>query len=548
MAFSETLPGAVRRWRLPTWPAPERLLAFSRALASRPAAIVAGVAVVAAAWSVVASVAIFPHLSDNNDEAVYLLQAENLRGGNLFPHAPAPVESFRPWLHAIDGDRLIPKYTPVHAAMLAVGRTLTGSYRGALALLAAGTVLAGYLLAREVLGSRRQAALATGFLVASPVFLVQSATFLNYLPTLGVLMGFAAALLAGVRRQSPVLLGVSGLLLGIAGFSRPYDSLLFALPFAGWWAVGRRASWRTLVAEGRWLALGVAVPLLAMLAYFRAATGSFFETPFTLLHPDDIMGFGHRQMIDELPGTMYTPGKALLGVVRLSALSAFWIYGGLVLPFLCAAGIRHFRGSVSPWLALVGASVPLGYALFWGSYGSTQWGGPWRFGPFYWLPILAPASILAAAGFRRIWRWDRLVAGFAAASLALVSGYVVFNATRINGYYTGERTRLYAGPLQALELARQAPAVVFVPALQHDYLLQPFALARNSDFTGPVVWAIDRGEQANYQVLRNFPDRVPYLVVATGSHGAKAPSLNFTTSVQRLAVDGKRLVPAGAVD
>lgn len=407
MAFSETLPGVVRRWRAPAWSVRERVGALSRAVAARPAAIVVGVAVVAAAWSVAASLAVFPHLSDNNDEAVYLLQADTLRSGHLFPPAPTPAESFRPWLHTVDGDRFIPKYTPVHAAMLAVGRTLTGSYRGALTLLAAGTVVAGYLLAREVLGSRRQAALAAGFLVASPLFLIQSATFLNYLPTLGILMGFAAALFAGVRRQSPVLLAGSGFLLGVAGFSRPFDSLLFALPFAGWWAFGRRAPLGTLVAEGRWLGLGVAVPLLAMLAYFRAATGSFFRTPFTLMHPNDIMGFGPRQMVEELPGTVYTPAKALLGMVRLSALSAFWIFGGLVLPFLCGAGLRWGRGHVTPWLALVGCSIPLGYALFWGSYGSTEWGGPWRFGPFYWLPVLAPASILGAAGFRRLWRWDR---------------------------------------------------------------------------------------------------------------------------------------------
>ncbi|MGH9037403.1 MAG: hypothetical protein ACRD0O_16725, partial [Acidimicrobiia bacterium] len=373
--------------------------ALSRIVAARPAAIVVGVAAVAAVWSVAASFVVFPHLSDNNDEAVYLLQAETLRHGHLFPVAPAPAESFRPWLHTIDGDRFIPKYTPVHAAMLAVGRTVSGSYRGALALLAAGTVGACYLLAREVLRSRRQAVLAAGFLVASPLFLIQSATFLNYLPTFGLLMGFAAALLAGVRRQSPVLLAASGFLLGIAGFSRPYDALLFALPFAGWWAFGRRASWRTLLGESRWLALGAAVPLLAMLAYFRAATGSPFRTPFTLMHPNDIMGFGPRQMVDELPGTVYTPGKALLGMGRLAALSAFWIFGGLGLPFLCAAGLRRLRGGVAPWLALVACSVPLGYALFWGSYGSTEWGGPWRFGPFYWLPILAPAAILGAAGF-----------------------------------------------------------------------------------------------------------------------------------------------------
>ena len=69
--------------------------------------------------------------------------------------------------------------------------------------------------------------------------------------------------------------------------------------------------------------------------------------------------------------------------------------------------------------------MPLGYALFWGSFSSSEWGGPWRFGPFYWLPVLVPGSILGAAGFARLWRWDRTVARFVAGGMAAVSFFVV---------------------------------------------------------------------------------------------------------------------------
>lgn len=513
----------------------------------RPAAVVAGLAGAAALFAVVFSATVFPNLSDNNDEAVYLLQADALRHGHLFPPAPEPAESFRPWLSTPTERGFVSKYTPVYPTFLAAARILTGSYRSALALAAAGAVLACYLLAKEVLGSRRQAALAAGFLTASPLFLVQSATFLSYLPTLALLMGFAAALLAGVRRRSSRHLLLAGFLLGVAAFARPYEALLFALPFGGWWAFGRRERLRTLVGEGRWLALGAAPPLAGMLVYFKLATGSFLRTPFTLLDSRDILGFGPRQMIPEYTTEIYTPLKALIGILHLGALTSFWTYGGLLTIFLILAGVRWGRGEPRQWLALVAVSVPLGYSFFWGSYGSTQWGGPWRFGPFYWILVLAPACILGAAGFRRLWRWDTRVAATAAAALFLVSTFVVGNAVRINSHFGQERARLYTAPRKAEELARQKPALVFLPDLQFEYLLQPFALARNASFDGPVVWAIDRGPTANREVARRFPDRVAYLVVAHGFHGKTAPSLHFTTSLERLAVDGNRLVRAGPV-
>ena len=502
----------------------------------RPAAAVAVLAVAAAVWAVAASALFVPRLTDNGDEAVYLLQSESLRAGHLFPPAAEPARAFLPWLSTTAGHHYVTKYTPVFPAFIALGHRALGSDRAALALTAAGAVVACYLLAGEILGRRRTAALAAAFLAGSPLFAIQSATYLSYLFNAGLLMGFGAAFLAGLRRRCPARLATAGLLLGLAVFSRPYDALLVAGPLLAWRVWSGRHDARRLRVEAGWVGVGALPPLLAMTAYFRAATGSFLRPPFTFVGPSDTLGFGLHRMYAGMPYLDYTPARALVALARLTVLTGFWSFGGLLLVGLAVIGYRRLPAGAGRWLALVALTVPLGYALFWGSFSSSEWGGPWRFGPFYWLPLLIPGSILGAAGFARVWRWDRLVARLVAAGMAAVSLFVVVQAVAEHRRLGAARERLYAAPLQAATSAGKV--VVFLPPLDGPYLLQPFSLARNAGFDGPVVWALDRGPRQNLDVVRHLPGRTPYRVVLAGRR-RDAP-----TTLQPLAVVGDRLLPA----
>jgi hypothetical protein len=77
--------------------------------------------------------------------------------------------------------------------------------------------------------------------------------------------------------------------------------------------------------------------------------------------------------------------------------------------------------------------------------------------------------------------------------------------------------------------------------LDGPWLLQPFSLARNATFDGPVVWALDRGERRNLEVIRQLPGRTPYRV-------APGPTLRSPTTLERLTVAGGRLVRDRAGD
>src|SRR4051812_18460503 len=153
-----------------------------------------------AAWAVLISRLAFPHLSADSDETVYLIQADALRRGKLFPPAHSPSGAFLPWLSVLRHGHYVTKYTPVHPALLAVARTLLFSWRAAPAVVAAALVLFTYLLGARLLGSPGHGVLAAAFVAVSPLVLVQTATFLPYAETTMILAAFAVAALSAHDR------------------------------------------------------------------------------------------------------------------------------------------------------------------------------------------------------------------------------------------------------------------------------------------------------------------------------------------------------------
>jgi hypothetical protein len=482
--------------------------AVVRRIGRNPAVMVALLALAAALWAVVASRQLFPYLSDDHDEAIYLLQADALAHGHLFPPAPEHPESFRPWLSVLSGDKYLLKYSPVHASFIALG-ILLGSPRLALGLIAGALVILSYLLAKEVLDDRREAALASAFFAWSPLFLIQSVTFLPYTSSLLLLMAFAVALLRGMRSGGRVWLLASGFLLGVAVFARPFDAVLFAAPLGLYFLISRWSDRKKLVGQAGWLALGAALPLAAMLAYYWAATGSPFRSPFSVLEPRDTLGFGNRKITPNHPDLIFTPGHGVYGVLRHVLLTSLWCFGGLLLVGFLLAGLRGRRRSgPAPWLALVAVTVPFGYLFFWGTFGTGLRGGLTAFlGPFYFLPLLVPVAFLGARGFAGFWRRDRLLGALALVSMLTASGFLLVRAVQANLRATREDRMLYS----VLAPIKDDRAIVFLQPLYGPTLLHPFTGLRNShDYDGKTVYALDLGEHQDLDVIDDYPGRAAY--------------------------------------
>jgi hypothetical protein len=503
-------------------------------VANHPGVIVVALALGVAVWAVVGSRLVFPYLSDDHDEGLYLLQAHALAEGHLFPPAPRPPEAFVPWLSVHSDGKYVLKYAPVHASVLAVGVWL-GSVRWALGLLAAAVVVMSYVLAKEVLGDRRVAAVATAFLALSPLFVLQTATFLPYCTSLLLLEAFIFTLLRGTRSQRRPLLAASGFILGVAFFARPLDALTFAAPLGIYFVLSQRHDRAKLVRNSMALALGVAPPLLAMAAYYQAATGSPFRSPFNLLEPKDTIGFGVRKLLPYHPDLIFTPSLGWYGVGRHILLTSFWVFGGLVLIGLFLACVLRGRLSGSqPWLLLAAFTFSCGYLFFWGTYGMSLRGSLTGFmGPFYFLPILLPLTFLAAKSFAGVWERDRAVAILAFVSMLGVSGYVFHKAIQVNLRLTEDNRRLYSGVASA-QLDR---SLVFVPAMWGPHLLHPFSVLQNApDHDGPTVYALDRGDGENLLLLEDFPGRTLHRLRVHGHYRALPPDRGLTSSLEPLSV------------
>ena len=135
--------------------------------------LVVAIAVFSFTLSLVVGNHFFANLSINNDEPVYVLQAQLFRHGHVTLPAPADGDSFRPWMSGRNGDRLLLVVQPVLPAVMAFTDLLFGSTRIALGLIVAGAVIAIFAAARQLLRDERLALLAAAIFALCPLVIVQ---------------------------------------------------------------------------------------------------------------------------------------------------------------------------------------------------------------------------------------------------------------------------------------------------------------------------------------------------------------------------------------
>jgi len=524
-----------------------------------------------AVWTV--SVRLFAHHSLNHDEAVYLQQAAMLLEGQLFLRPPVEG-SLRPWFFVADGGRLYPKYTPVPAAVFALGRLL-GEYRLALAGVAAGNVALVAAVVREVF-DRPTGLVAAGLVLGSPLFLIDSAVFLPYAPTTLLNLSFAAAYLRADRtggRRPAVLAGVA---IGLAFFARPYTAVLFAAPFVGHAlytlredrhaAAGRQA----IIAGGGLAGVGVA------LAYNAAVTGSPWLFPYEVFAPLDGLGFGRRRILDHT--AVYTPELAVrANAAVLEALVTGWLAGGVLGAALAGAGglLVARRGLTARTAVIAGlvGSVTAGNLLFWGNYNLL--GDPARagdgliavLGPYYHFDLLLPFGAFAGVGavaagrtvrgaLDRLGGLDRrrsraamvVLAVVAAGALGAVTAPELDDRVETNA----AATATYETAYEPFRGGPPANSLVFLPTPYGDWLNHPFQPLRNDPgFDGRAVYAVD---ERPFALVDAFPDRRLYRYAYHGRWAPRAGSPEAArlqrvheANGRRVGLDATLGVPDGAV-
>ena len=471
--------------------------------------LIAALFVGSAVWAAVGSSWIFPQLSANSDEGIYLLQADTLLDGDLTPAAPAThAEAFVPWFAAIEDGHYVLKYTPVHAAVVASGDLLPGPDRLALGVIAVAQLGALAALAAELglTGRARVAALA--LFALSPLVLQLEITYLPYGTSLALGMAALASVLRGLRLRALGWGLVGGFAWGLALFARPYDGvLLLAVIAASAWSgpADRRDVVRTAAAG----ALGAAVPLAAFLAFNAAVTGDAFQLPFNLLEPADRLGFGDRRALPSDAFIEFGPAESIAALGRNLLLVVAWTGGGLVAIALAGWALVQRRFRTAPVVAML-IIWPLGYALFWGSYLTAfVWDGALFLGPYYYLPLIPMLCIAAAAGWEELQRFHPRTSAGALVAMAALSLFTLLPALRDQIDRSSQREEM----AEALATNIDSPALVFLPPVYGAYLQNPFSFLRNTpDLDGPIVYALAGNDARDAQVMDMFPERSPYRV------------------------------------
>ncbi|MGY1641741.1 glycosyltransferase family 39 protein [Geodermatophilus sp. SYSU D00703] len=477
-------------------------------------AALALLAVLAGTAAVLVNGTLFPLYSLNRDDSVYVAMARLLESGAVT--LPADADAFRPWASAVVGDRVVLKYSPPWPAVIAVGDLLTGTPRAALALTAAATVVLTAALAASVLRDRCAGLVAGALLLLSPVFLVQAGTYLPYLFQLALGLGFATLLLSALRRRSSGRLVAAGAVWGAAAFARPFDALLFAVPFVLYALADTRRARRA--GEGGWREVGCALrlaagaaPLLALsLAYNAVVVGGPLRLPFSVTGPQDGFGFGRRGVFPQST-VDFTPADGVSGLLDNLRWTPSWVFGGIVLVAAAVLGLARTRGPERRPVAALAVVVPLGYLPFWGPWAmSSLWRGVELFGPYYLLPVVVPLVVFGAAGLT--WLGRRAGAAPRALTAGVVAAMVLLTALAVP-----DKTASHAAvgdDLRAVQrfVAAQGldDAVLLLPRRGDLGFLSttPF-LENDPALDQPVLYAEERGP-GDFALLDRFPDRALY--------------------------------------
>lgn len=527
------------------------------------------------------AVDLFPYLSSNHDEGVYLQHARILLSGRLWLTTSLP-ETFQHWFFVRDGTRLYSKYQPVVPAMFAVGIWL-GTPRIVLAGVAVGVVALVGLLAHAAYDGRH-AVVASALVVASPLFLLTTATFLPYAPTALLNLVFAYAYVRTQRAPPDRTIRwatIAGVAIGLAFFARPYTAVLFALPFIGHvaWrlATVRRRPTRRRHELHRTLpiaAFGLAFVALS-LAYNAVVTGNPVVFPYQAFAPADGIGFGHRELLGY--DRIYTPWLGLRTTAHLlwefatrwtvaAPLGAIAALAGATLVVIDRSNApesgseTRLPDATVRWLFLgVSLSVILGNVAFWGilnalgDLGDPTDGFVAQFGPFYHYDLLLPLSVFAAAGLlaggERAWgvlnqHLDRRTAVVVALALTLVCTpvAVVAEAGALgppiaeNREYTERYAQAY-DPMTDVDGVIEPPeGVVLIPTPYGPWLGHPFqALFNDADLHGETVYALDRGADSTFAVVAMYPNRDLHRFTYRGTWNAH-PRGEIIGTIQHLEV------------
>jgi hypothetical protein len=475
--------------------------------------------------SLVVHATLMPHTSGNADEVVYRFQAEMYRDGTATIPDDGPV--FRPWMSGVvQGERMM-VFPAGWPAVLAVGRTVAGSYPLAVALVVAGLGPAMWWFLVELTRDRRIGLVGSVATLACPLVIVHSGTMLSYLPALVLEALAVAAVLRVVRTRRLGLLVVAGFALGAVLSLRPLDSALVGLPLLGllaWSFRGELA--RRVLPVLALLALGALLPTVATLAYNHRVTGNPLTFPIEAAGGNNAFGAGARNIAEGTPASTVTVGDLLRATGKNLVEIPEWMPLVWLGAPVAAVGAVVLWRRARPGTIAVGAIavlLPVTYAAYWGTVLLSR--GRNAFGPFYYSGAWLVLAALVAAGAVACWdRWSaRAPSRGAATTGAVVAGAVGLALVAVALRSPVRTFDRYTDRAEVqIDLVADLPddtMVVLPVGYDGPWILFPWnQYANEPELDGPVLYAADAGEPV-VDALDDHPDRAAFQLLAPEGPG-----------------------------
>ena len=189
---------------------------------------------------------------------------------------------------------------------------------------------------------------------------------------------------------------------------------------------------------------------------------------------------------------------------RLLGEMPHWTLGGLAVAPLVVWGavlLWRRRPATVPLLVVYAAAFPVAYVFYWGSY--FVWVGRRDYGPFYYLPVLAPLAIATAGGLAGLARRSRV-----AALVAVIGLVAMLPASMAPKVRRAESHNVAVAREVRLVEHLPRPSLVILPASNEGpWMLHVRGYFRNAPgLDGGRVYAADHGVE-NLSLFDRFPDR-----------------------------------------
>jgi hypothetical protein len=465
----------------------------------RPALLVVGLALFAAAVSAFLGQRVFggvPHVADG---VSYAFQGKIFAAGRLWLEPPLVPDAFKVDHIILNKTRWCSFYPPGFPLLLAAGWLVGVPFLVNPVLL--GLAVVGVFRLGTVLYDETTGLLGALLLAVSPFALLMGAGFMSHVASLCVITWCLAFLAESCLGTGARPLLVSGFLGAFGVIVRPQAAVLFLLPALIAALVARR---KELARSIGFLVLGAAAPLVFLLAQNFALSGNALRMGYVVNDPGlSVTSLNYGFSLSQLFSSHFS-----WYLHDLDATVWGFPWGDLVplvLLLIPAPGRRR-----DAWLAACVLALIIGFSFF-RFYDINHSGPRYAFDALGALALLAAravrtASGLAASLLERL-RLERFAGGVAAAAIGFLAIYPLATLLPRQAEALSHAYHAHTGePLRRLAAAGVGPsALVLVAGNTVQWTYGSFLLANGLDPThAPRVFARDLPEK-RAELLAAYP-------------------------------------------